>query len=196
MFATLTSPAYDLSGMTNPMMQINHWYNIENYYDGGNVKISDDSGTTWSILTPTVIYPEDAAFTGNAGIPGEPCYSGTNTSNFWHNVQFDLSSYDSSTVMFRFDFGTDASVTYEGWYIDDFALFEYSGGRENDGDLTHYNVYLDGVLFEDSVEVTGYLVTGLTNATSYIFSVSNPLCFTQRSTLCLGFIGFFCHHPG
>jgi hypothetical protein len=36
-----------------------------------------------------------------------------------------------------------------------------SGGRENDGDLTHYNVYLDGVLVEDSVEVTGYLVTGL-----------------------------------
>ena len=31
MYATLTSPAYDLSGMTNPMMQINHWYNIENY---------------------------------------------------------------------------------------------------------------------------------------------------------------------
>ena len=172
MFATLTSPAYNLTGMTNPMMQINHWYNIELNWDGGNVKISDDNGSTWTILTPTVAYPVAAVSTANVGIPGEPAYSGTNSSNFWHNVQFDLSSYDSSTVMFRFDFGTDGSVTYEGWYIDDFALFESSGGRENDGDLTHYNVYLDGVLFEDSVEVTGYLVTGLTNATSYIFSVS------------------------
>ena len=172
MFATLTSPAYDLTGMTNPMMQINHWYNIELNWDGGNVKISDDNGSTWTILTPTVAYPVAAVSTANVGIPGEPAYSGTNSSNFWHNVQFDLSSYDSSTVMFRFDFGTDGSVTYEGWYIDDFALFESSGGRENDGDLTHYNVYLDGVLVEDSVEVTGYLVTGLTNATSYIFSVS------------------------
>jgi hypothetical protein len=158
--------------MTNPMMQINHWYNIELNWDGGNVKISDDNGSTWTILTPTVAYPVAAVSTANVGIPGESAYSGTNTSNFWHNVQFDLSSYDSSTVMFRFDFGTDGSVTYEGWYIDDFALFENSGGRENDGDLTHYNVYLDGVLVEDSVEVTGYLVTGLTNATSYVFSVS------------------------
>ena len=172
MFATLTSPAYNLTGMTNPMMQINHWYNIELNWDGGNVKISDDNGSTWTILTPTVAYPVAAVSTANVGIPGEPAYSGTNSSNFWHNVQFDLSSYDSSTVMFRFDFGTDGSVTYEGWYIDDFALLENSTGRENDGDLTHYNVYQDGVLVQDSIEVTGYLVTGLTNATMYTFSVS------------------------
>ena len=172
MYATITSPAYDLTGLTNPMMQINHWYNIELNWDGGNVKISNDNGSTWTILTPTVAYPVAAVSAANVGIPGEPAYSGTNTSNFWHTVQFDLSSYDTSTVIFRFDFGTDPSVPYEGWYIDDFALFEYSGGRENDGDLTHYNVYLDGVLFEDSVAVTGYLVTGLTNTTSYIFSVS------------------------
>ncbi|MBC8395360.1 MAG: immune inhibitor A, partial [Candidatus Marinimicrobia bacterium] len=172
MFGTLTSPEYDLSGMTNPLLQINHWYNIESYYDGGNVKISDDSGATWTVLTPTIDYPEDATSTANAGIPGEAAYSGAFIGNFWHTVQFDLSSYDTSSVMFRFDFGSDGSVTYEGWYIDDFALMENSTGRENDGDLTHYNVYQDGVLVEDSVEVTGYLITGLTNATAYTFSVS------------------------
>ena len=172
MYATITSPAYDLTGLTSPMMQINHWYNIELNWDGGNVKISDDNGSTWAILTPTVAYPVAAVNAANVGIPGEPAYSGTNTSNHWHTVQFDLSSYDTSTVMFRFDFGSDPSIPYEGWYIDDFALFEYSGGRENDGDLTHYNVYLDGVLVEDSVEVTGYLVTGLTNATTYTFGVT------------------------
>ncbi len=172
MYATITSPAYDLTGLTSPMMQINHWYNIELNWDGGNVKISDDNGSTWTILTPTVAYPVAAVNAANVGIPGEPAYSGTNTSNHWHTVQFDLSSYDTSTVMFRFDFGSDPSIPYEGWYIDDFALFEYSGGRENDGDLTHYNVYLDGVLVEDSVEVTGYLVTGLTNTTTYTFGVT------------------------
>ena len=172
MYATITSPAYDLTGLTNPMMQINHWYNIELNWDGGNVKISNDNGSTWTILTPTVAYPVAAVNAANVGIPGEPAYSGTNTSNHWHTVQFDLSSYDTSTVMFRFDFGSDPSIPYEGWYIDDFALFEYSGGRENDGDLTHYNVYQDGVLVEDSVEVTGYLVTGLTNATTYTFGVT------------------------
>ena len=171
-FATLTSPVYDLTSMNNPMMQINHWYNIETYWDGGNVKISDDSGATWNVLTPIVDYPEDATSTANAGIPGEPGYTGTNSGNFWHTVQFDLSNYNSSTVMFRFDFGSDGSVTYEGWYIDDLAIFENSTSRENDGDLTHYNIYQDGVLVEDSVEVTGYVATGLTNATTYTFSVS------------------------
>jgi len=171
-FATLTSPSYNLTGLTNPMMQINHWYNIENYWDGGNVKISSDNGSTWTILTPVDGYVDSAIYDGNSGIPGEPGYTGTSTGNFWHTVQFDLSTYGSSTVLFRFDFGSDGSVTYEGWYIDDFALLENSTGRENDGDLTHYNVYQDGVLVQDSIDVTGYLVTGLTNATAYTFSVS------------------------
>ena len=170
----LTSPAYSLDGIANPMLQISHWYNIESYYDGGNVKISTDNGSTWSLLQPTVSYPEDAVYSGNSCIPSEEAYSGTNSGNMWHTAQFDLSSYDSSvTVMFRFDFGSDASVTYEGWFIDDFAIFSnLGGGREVDGDLTHYNVYQDGSLIADSVETTGYMVTGLTNATSYEFSVS------------------------
>ncbi|GIS72408.1 MAG: hypothetical protein CM1200mP10_19850 [Candidatus Neomarinimicrobiota bacterium] len=71
-------------------MQINHWYQIENYYDGGNVKISTDGGTTWVVLLPEEDYPKDAVYTGNAGIPGEVAYSGTTTGNFWHTVQLPL----------------------------------------------------------------------------------------------------------
>jgi len=171
-FSTLTSPPFSLAGLTNPMMQITHWYNIENYYDGGNVKISADNGSTWNILTPTDDYPEDAVYSGNAGIPDEPAFSGSD-GNFWHNVQFDLSAYDSMTVMFRFDFGSDGSVTYDGWFIDDFAIFEnLTTGRTNDGDLTHYSVFQDGVLIQDSLQTTGMIISGLTNAQSYIFGVT------------------------
>ncbi|MBU1891260.1 hypothetical protein KJ782_07320, partial [Patescibacteria group bacterium] len=60
----------------NCLFTFYHWYDTEGYYDGGNIKVSTDGGTTWAIVEPTGGYPEDAAYTGNAGIPGEPCFSG------------------------------------------------------------------------------------------------------------------------
>ncbi len=179
----LTSPSYSLAGLVNPVMQISQWYYIEGFYDGGNVKISGDEGMTWSILTPVDDYPEDAVSTANANIPGEPAFSGTTGGDNWHTVQFDLSSYADSTVMFRFDFGSDGSVTYDGWFIDDFAIFDNPTGREVDGDLLGYNIYLDGVMIMDSVEATGYLVTGLTNTTTYTFGVSASYFPTYESDI-------------
>ncbi len=179
----LTSPSYSLAGLVNPVMQISQWYYIEGFYDGGNVKISGDEGMTWSILTPVDDYPEDAVSTANANIPGEPAFSGTTGGDNWHTVQFDLSSYADSTVMFRFDFGSDGSVTYDGWFIDDFAIFDNPTGREVDGDLLGYNIYLDGVMIMDSVEATGYLVTGLTNTTMYTFGVSASYFPTYESDI-------------
>jgi len=35
-----------------------HWYDIENYFDGGNVKISLDEGASWELITPEGGYPE------------------------------------------------------------------------------------------------------------------------------------------
>ena len=108
------------------MLQINHWYSIESYWDGGNVKMSADSGATWTLLLPEDDYPEDAVYTGNTGITGEQAFSGTSNGNFWHTVQFSIDSLSAADtlIQFRFDFGSDASVQYAGWYIDDFALMD------------------------------------------------------------------------
>jgi hypothetical protein len=98
-----------------------HWYDTEGYYDGGNVKISTDDGATWTIITPAGGYPEDAASTGNAGIPGQACFSG-NIQKYWEKESFDLTAYSGQTVKIRFHFGSDSSVGYPGWYIDDVGI--------------------------------------------------------------------------
>ncbi|HDM90477.1 MAG TPA: T9SS type A sorting domain-containing protein, partial [candidate division WOR-3 bacterium] len=91
------------------------YYNIESYFDGGNVKISADGGNTFTILTPFDGYPEDEVYSGNCFIPGEPAFSGTYVA--WRKDYFDLSDYAGDTVIIAFDFGSDNSVTYAGWYI-------------------------------------------------------------------------------
>ncbi len=97
------------------------WYAIEANYDGGNVKISTDGGATWTLLTPDIGY-NGTARTTNAGIPGELCFTGTTTGNFWNKVSFDLTAYRGQTVVIRLHFGSDSSVQYPGWYVDDVRI--------------------------------------------------------------------------
>jgi hypothetical protein len=96
------------------------WYDIEANYDGGNVKISTNGGATWTILTPDIGYNGTARST-NAGIPNEACFTGRNN-RAWQKVTFNLTAYKGQTVMIRWHFGSDGSVTYPGWYVDDVRL--------------------------------------------------------------------------
>ncbi|HDG67760.1 MAG TPA: hypothetical protein ENG11_01265, partial [candidate division Zixibacteria bacterium] len=120
---TLTSPPIDLSGCSSATLTFWHWYSTESYFDGGNLKISTDGGATWNLITPSGGYPEDAVSSSNSGIPGEPAFSGS--SGGWTLATFDLTPYCGGSVRLRWCFGSDGSVTYPGWFIDD---VEISGG--------------------------------------------------------------------
>jgi hypothetical protein len=102
------------------LMSFWHWYDIEDMFDGGNVKLSADGGFTWSIITPDDGY--DVVLSSAFGNPigGEPAFSGSSPQ--WTQENFDLSAYAGSSVIFRFDFGSDDSQTSFGWYIDDFSV--------------------------------------------------------------------------
>ena len=101
-----------------------HWYDTEASWDGGNVKISIDNGANWSVLTPNTPYPG----TANASNPlnGEPIYCG-HDQGFWELAQFDLAAYVGENILIRWHFGSDSSVDYPGWYIDDVAISEDGG---------------------------------------------------------------------
>jgi len=99
----------------NAVMTIYQWYNIENSWDGGNVSISTDGGNSWTILYPTAGYPDDSI----VGLDGEPGF--TNSSSGWEMAEFPFGDYIGQIVNFRFRFGTDGSVTRDGWYLDAFV---------------------------------------------------------------------------
>ncbi|UCE65425.1 MAG: S8 family serine peptidase, partial [Candidatus Zixiibacteriota bacterium] len=96
-------------------MSFYHWYSMESNYDGGNVSISVDGGTTWELITPDGGYPDPDV----AGLDGEPGFS---ASSVWEQAVFDLSNYTDQIVKFRFRFGSDHSITGDGWYLDVFVV--------------------------------------------------------------------------
>ncbi len=92
----LISPPFVLNSNVLSFWQ---WYSMESGFDYGYVKISTDNGSTWSTLIK---------YNGN--------------SDGWKYTKIDVSRYVGKTVRFGFLFTSDSSVTYAGWYIDDFAL--------------------------------------------------------------------------
>ncbi|MDP8321383.1 MAG: immune inhibitor A, partial [Candidatus Stygibacter australis] len=89
-----------------------HWMDIETNYDGGNIKVSTDGGTSWTLITPVGGYPGTAY-----GLNSEACFNGYGQT--WTLVTFEIGAYQGEDVMLKFHFGSDSSITYQGWYIDD-----------------------------------------------------------------------------
>jgi hypothetical protein len=98
-------------------MELCHFYDIETGFDGGNVKISTDSGLTWQLVYPFDGYDDilDSATYIAECVAGEEVFTGHQTT-FVRDC-FDLSQHIGSTVWVGFFFGADSSVTYPGWYI-------------------------------------------------------------------------------
>ncbi len=87
-------------------------------WDGGIVEISTDDGVHWRQISPVEGYPfrirenPDSPFD-----PETPCFSGLRN---WEQVHFVMR--DSGYVKIRLRFGSDAAVTMDGWYVDDFRM--------------------------------------------------------------------------
>ena len=160
--STLDTPTSYLISSPVAMLEFWHWYNIENSYDGGNVKISIDGGSSWSVIVPLTGYT-GSANTSNP-LSGEEIFCGITTD--WEFLQFDLSGYVGQSVILRWHFGSDSSVQYPGWYIDDVAIS--GGGPPADpGYIEGTVVIADGAGNVEDVEVEagGVIVNPLANGT-------------------------------
>jgi bacillopeptidase F len=70
----------------NATMSFYHWYDMESTYDGGNVSITSDGGTTWDLIIPDGGYPDPDV----SGLDGEPGFSGNSD---WAQAVFDIGAY-------------------------------------------------------------------------------------------------------
>ena len=113
---TATSPAIDLTSVSSPTLTFRMWLDTEgSTYDGANLKVSADGGTTYSIVTNVVpAYP--------LMIDGQPAWGGHHGGLGWQLVQADISAYAGKTIRLQFAFRSDSSGTYPGVYIDDILV--------------------------------------------------------------------------
>jgi serine protease len=112
----LYSGSYDLSQLSAPRLSFWQWRAIWGPYDGADVAISTNGGTSWQLLQPVGGYDDDC-------IDALGCNPGyTNESGGWVPGVFDLGAYQSQTVRFRFRVDPWGYSDAAGYYIDDFAV--------------------------------------------------------------------------
>ena len=172
---SLFTENYDVSDLPySTSLYLRHRYNFDYYagytpYNGGNVKISTDNGTTWSLLYPDGGYPGTIYDEVDYGNPlygqegfvhcGSCPGSGTAADNQdeWITTTFDLRPYFyTGNVKFQFIFGI---YNYqwpgdgEHWYIDEFSIAQspekmyfLGNASDIDGNITDYqwNSTIDG----------------------------------------------------
>ncbi|MEN9979804.1 MAG: CARDB domain-containing protein [candidate division WOR-3 bacterium] len=97
-----------------PVVMFMHWMYCETYYDGGNFKYSTDGGQTWTLLNPD----GTRAYYGYVYGLGENGYSG---SWDWEVARFKIPVANGTSFKVHWRFGSDGSVVYYGWLIDNVA---------------------------------------------------------------------------
>ena len=135
----VATPALDLGLPVEAELQMKIAYYGYYTYDGYQAQISEDGGSTWSMITPIGGYPNSIynyAYYGNP-LRGQPAYTyyGSSTgftsspdSNKYIDVKFNLDAYTGQDdIMFRWVAGWSSIPTGYGFYnsflrFDDFAV--------------------------------------------------------------------------
>jgi len=131
---------------------LSFWHRVETEsgFDGGVLEYSTDDGLSWyDILAgnggsvpanPARIIQggyNDTLSTGWSNpLPGRDAWSG---SIGWEEVIVDLANFAGESVLFRWRFGCDSSVSDVGWWVDDATIIQGSDCDQL-GDL----IFMDG----------------------------------------------------
>ena len=117
----LISPCYDLSQLNNPVISFKLAFDIEVDWDVLYMQYTTDNGESWQVLG-TASDPNwyNNTYTDHALTIGGQ-WSGVSTS--LKEYSYDLADLtDETSIIFRFHFASDESVTGEGALIDDFVI--------------------------------------------------------------------------
>ncbi|WP_044403566.1 M4 family metallopeptidase [Lacinutrix sp. Hel_I_90] len=133
----LESPVITIPDFTDGLYELafNHYVATEADWDGGNFKISIDGGA-FTVLPAAAFTTNpyngvlnDQAVGNDNPMRGEDAFTGSDEGSnkgSWGKSIIDLSSLGitaNSTLQVRFDFGTDGCNGREGWYVDEFVVY-------------------------------------------------------------------------
>ena len=139
MYLVLDTPEINLSAASGLNLTFDLNYSVEEPaglagWDGCNVRISTDGGTTWEVIEGTPAYNTTSmyCFEIHGEGPDVPGWGGS--SDGWITADFDLSAYADETVMIRFAFASDpAFCTWDyggegmfGMIVDNIELGDFS----------------------------------------------------------------------
>jgi len=109
-----------------------HRYDIENEWDGAQMQITTNNGSTWATIDPDEGYTGTSRGYGGYST-GDPIWTG-HGHTVWEERHHTFTISGDVNVCWRF--GSDGSVTYEGYYFDDVLVGVESGFLGVEEELT------------------------------------------------------------
>jgi PKD repeat protein len=123
--AQLWAPSYNMTAVGTYTLGFSSKFNTEAGYDGFRVEYSLDKGTTWTPLGTTVAagWYNDANNSGSTVFPAnEAMFSGSFGAAYVGYTRDISFLAGNANVAFRFNYGSDVSVTAAGVAIDNFFI--------------------------------------------------------------------------
>lgn len=122
-------PCFDFSSLSQPIIELNIWWDSQFSMDGTVLQTSIDGGVNWQNVgaygDPYNWYTDSTVF-GNPG-GQQHAWSGTggSGSNQWLSARHYLDGLGGeSSVLIRISFGSNNSINYDGFAFDDVSIFE------------------------------------------------------------------------
>ncbi|MFN8634519.1 MAG: M4 family metallopeptidase [Chloroflexota bacterium] len=124
----------------NAFMRFNHAWSFDTedldastarYWDGAILEYSVDNGTTWLNAQPLI---SEGGYNGTlvtaaAGstnpLAGQSAWVGSQS---YGATRLNLASLGGQSFRFRFRIGTDSTIGFEGWFVDDIQLYTCASG--------------------------------------------------------------------
>jgi len=119
--SSLHTPFFVLDSNVVYTLKFDHNMFSEQYHDGGSLDWSYNGGINWYTLgnvLPSGKWYNTVHVTSLDNI--RPGWSGT--TNGWANSSINFTADNTGTLVFRFRFGADYTITREGWAVDNFCL--------------------------------------------------------------------------
>lgn len=121
----LESPCFDFSLLSEPMINLDIWYNTDGNNDGAALLASRDGGKSWAKIGnygDTINWYDKNNITGLGFTEDLDGWGGTITK--WKTASHILSEFaGESYVKFRLVFGSNDAVAYEGFGVDDIRIY-------------------------------------------------------------------------